>query len=54
MFCMNDFFHGRDPHRAKEQIPHCKTYNILKQKIEGVNKLLNAIFFIHNLETKKS
>lgn len=49
MFYMNDFFHGRDPHRAKEQIPHCKTDNILKQKIEGVNiKLLNAFFFPHS------
>lgn len=51
---MNDFFHGRDHHRAKEQTPLCKTDNVLKQKTEGVSINLMNAFFIQNSGTRRN
>lgn len=54
MFYMNDFFHGRDHHQAKEQTLLCKTDNLLKQKTEGVSIESINVFFIQNLEIRKN
>ena len=51
---MNDFFHGRDHHRAKEQTPLCKTDNVLKQKTEGVSIKLINVFFIQYSGTRRN